>query len=231
MTIANSLSHPNLLIGTHREKINISSVELDFTVKEKQVQGQSQQVSFYEYVAVRPIKHIGDMSAQEVYNVWYNRTDFNNFKSSFLDTVRMMSLGEYDGDDESKCSRGLEGRTRDGAMKRKMNKYHSRQAVLSEQDRQRSIGVSNDKMISDVYIVENFSCRLEALEVGIQDQYEVFDGPRKVDISELEMTVLDGMAQDISSDEEIDYCHVGRSKDLFSESRRTESSVTDEVRE
>mmetsp|Transcript_26788 Transcript_26788/g.39631 ORF Transcript_26788/g.39631 Transcript_26788/m.39631 type:complete len:230 (-) Transcript_26788:51-740(-) len=229
MTIANNLlNHPNFLLGVHPEEITTSHEQY---VKERDLRREERKVTFHEIVAVRPIEHIGDMNAEDVYNIWYRGTDFNSFKRSFLNTIQMMLLGNYNGDDLNNCARGLECRTRDGAYKRKMNKYHSRQAVLSEQDRQTSIGIRNEHMISDVYTMETISARLEALELGIQDQNEVFEEVRKIKNFEMEVIALDVMTEEMSSDEEIDYCDEGGATQIFSDRRGAENSVTDELRE
>merc|ERR1712224_217737 len=142
--------------------------------------------------------------------------DFNKFKRSFLNTVRMMSSGVHIEDNENTV-RGLEGRTREGAFKRKSNKHHGRQAVLCEQDRQRSIGIHNEEMISDAYVNENLKCRLEALEMGIKDQYEVFEELRKINEFDVEEMDLEGMVEDVSSDEELDYCNGDKAAEILSE--------------
>jgi len=170
--------------------------------KPKPSQVPKRRVTFKQVVAVRPIKHVDNMTDDELDDVWYNRDDFDGFKMSFLRIVKLLSSGAYLGDDENNCTRGLEGRTREGAFLRKANKYHGRQAVLFEQQRQRSLGINDENLISKAYIVENLRCRLTALEKGIQDQNEVFEELTNISDYNDETTET---TEELSSDEELSF--------------------------
>lgn len=195
------LLQPKVLGGVHFEK-----------PKPKPVETPKRRVSFKQVVAVRPIKHVDNMTDEELDDVWYNRDDFDGFKMSFLRIVKLLSSGAYLGDDENNCARGLEGRTREGAFLRKANKYHGRQAVLYEQQRQRSLGINDDNLISKAYIVENLRCRLTALEMGIQDQNEVFEELTNISdccvddtVSEKDNDETTETTEELSSDEELSF--------------------------
>lgn len=183
--------------------------------KPKPIESQKRRVTFKQVVAVRPIKHVDNMTDEELDDIWYNRDDFDGFKMSFLRIVKLLSSGAYLGDDENNCARGLEGRTREGAFLRKANKYHGRQAVLCEQQRQRNLGINDENFISKAYIVENLRCRLTALERGIQDQNEVFEELTNMNDCSIDDTVSEVSDQDndettetteeLSSDEELSF--------------------------
>lgn len=130
-------------------------------------------VQFKETVSVRPIVHVNNMCDDEIADVWYNKTECQDMKRSMALTVKMISAGLFQGDDDEHCARGLEYRTRAGATRRRENKVNALDAVLDEQDRQRGRGMEpDDEAIRQCFLDENLHCRLAALEKGIADQEE-----------------------------------------------------------
>lgn len=158
-------------------------------------------VHFKETVSVRPIPHVDNIPADEVAAVWFCKKDFEDMKKSFATTLRLIAYGEFKADDAEHCARGLEFRTRAGALARRENKWNALNAVLDEQDRQRELGINNDKLLSQIYITENRLCRQSALELGRQDEEEA----REYVVTPVVEDVV--MADSSSeSDEEMDYC-------------------------
>jgi hypothetical protein len=166
---------------------------------------------FNQVVNVRPIKHLDNMSDEEVNAIWFSREDFEDMKDSYAETVRMISKGAFKGDDDEHCARGLEYRTREGAFKRKTNKWNALQAVLDEQDRQQRLGINDDELLREAYVEENLHCRLAALELGIQDQDDA--------LAEYE-TEVDQEEED-SSLEELDYGDIYKEKEPLQEPTRS----------
>jgi hypothetical protein len=162
---------------------------------------ERRRVHFKETVSVRPITHVDNIPTDEVAAVWFCKKDFEDMKKSFATTLRLIAYGELKGDDSEHCARGLEFRTRVGALARRENKWNALNAVLDEQDRQRELGISNDKLLSQIYITENRLCRQSALELARRDEVEA----RQFHIT---TAVDDDVMADSSSesDEEMDYC-------------------------
>ena len=162
---------------------------------------ERRRVHFKETVSVRPITHVDNIPADEVAAVWFCKKDFEDMKKSFATTLRLMAYGEFKADDEDHCARGLEFRTRAGALARRENKWNALNAVLDEQDRQRELGISNDKLLSQIYITENRLCRQSALDLARSDEEEA----REFLITPV---VSDDVMGDSSleSDDEMDYC-------------------------
>jgi hypothetical protein len=73
-------------------------------------------------------------------------------------------------DNDKYCSRGLECRTRKGASVRRANRWNALDAVFVEQDRQRDLGIRNEKLLCQIYVAETCRSRLKALTLGIQDE-------------------------------------------------------------
>lgn len=160
-------------------------------------------VQFKETVSVRPIRHVNAMCDDEI-NVWYCRSEFDRMKRSFAATVKMITIGLYEGDDEDHCARGLEFRTRAGALKRRGNKLNALNAVLDEQDRQREHETIDQERIRKIYVNENLHCRLSALELGLHDRDEA---QKLEDESE-------SSSDSDSSEDEMDYCDMYRNPSL-----------------
>jgi len=248
MPVATIRSQPRLL---QPEEINIPpGVDCGYRKHRKQLkagsssgsggnhrqQSRRRKVTFKQVVAVRPIKHVDNMTDDELDDIWFNRDDFDTFKMSFVRTVKLLSSGAFKGDDENHCARGLEGRTREGAFQRKSNKYHGRQAVLFEQERQRSLGINEDKLISEAYVVENLRCRLTALEMGIKDQNEVFEELSQIkdelsQINECSMEDLDFEDSFTEATEELTSSDEDSSSDADEEDLDPEDNVSATITE
>lgn len=163
-----------------------SSAEFDKTnmVKTKQNAAQSlppqkKKVSFNRLVFVRETLHIADYAFEEKRNTWFNKTEMQNIKAGMAATLRLIVSGNYQGDDDNHCSRGLEFRSRAGSRKRKENKLLALDAVLGEQDNQYNDGIINAKAISVVYQQVSLRPRIGAHERGVQDQI-VADADRRL---------------------------------------------------
>jgi hypothetical protein len=193
---------PDSIITT-TEKSNIKS---SLTIlNSSRTEQRRRNVAFKDTVSVRPITHVKDLSEEMIRTIWYNKKDFEDMKKSFASTVRIMSQIDPNIDNEEHCSRGLEYRTRVGANARRENKWNALNAVLDEQDRQQEMGVSNEKLLCQLYVTDNCICRLKALKLGIQDEkiaktiyLESKESPNE------EMTDMSSNSE--SSDDVMDYC-------------------------
>jgi hypothetical protein len=130
-------------------------------------------VSFNKNVFVRETLHKADYTIEERENTWFQKFEMAQIKADMVATVRLFTRGALAEDTVEHCSRGLEFRPREGANRRKMNKFRALEAVLDEQDEQFVDGIINEKAISMVYQSVSLRCRKEAHDRGICDAMEV----------------------------------------------------------
>jgi hypothetical protein len=70
------------------------------------------------------------------------------------------------------CFRGLEGKTTEGLIKKRMVKAHARDAVFQEQDRQWELGTTNPEKIAHIYRKSTEVARTSARLLGLRDAKE-----------------------------------------------------------
>ena len=121
------------------------------------------------------IPHLRDLSKNQVRSTWYDRTEFQAMRVSFVPVIKKMMKGESVEETDQETVRGLEYRTRDGALRRQHNKLHSIHAVLDEQERQYRYSASgqiNRDLLSEVYQACTIHCAAEAHSLGLHDEEE-----------------------------------------------------------
>jgi hypothetical protein len=165
-------------------------------------------LSFKPTVSVRPIPHIDDISEKIIHDVWFSKRDFEEMKKSFSQTLRAMSQYESDLDNEEHCFRGLEYRTREGELERRRNKWNALNAVLDEQDRQKSLGIGNDKLLCQIYKTESNMCQQQALLLGKKD--EMVAKAVYFEIEQDKMNMYDTSIDSECSEEDFAYRNVYR---------------------
>lgn len=134
---------------------------------------RKRRVRFAKSKEVHPIVHIKDMPKEDVRNTWYDRNDFEAMKQSFIPIIRSMMKGETVEESNEQTVRGLEFRTRKGAIHRQHNKLEAITAVLDEQDRQYNEGVLNDELLSETYRACASHCQDAAYMLGLQDEASI----------------------------------------------------------
>jgi hypothetical protein len=168
-----------------RARIRLASAELEKTPSLEMLENESnvasgqaripksRTVSFFPGVSVRECLHINNFTDDEVYNTWYKKPDFSRIKTSFIYIVQKLSNGSWEGDTENETARGLEYRTREGSMKRKVNKLNGLMVVLDEQESQWNRGIHDDEAIAAAY--RDVSCKsLELVRLlAARDEAEV----------------------------------------------------------
>jgi len=123
-----------------------------------------------DYTKVFPVPHIDDMSEEEILSIWYDHTDYDIMKQSIIPLLKKMMRGARIDETDSETVRGLEYRTREGALKRQHNKVNSINAVLDEQDRQLSLGIHDVQRICEIYVDSSRHCALSARDLGEMDE-------------------------------------------------------------
>jgi hypothetical protein len=160
-------------------------------------------VLFRDNVSVRPITHMNEMSMDHIRAIWYEKKDFVEMKKQMAVTLRIMSHGGQPNiDTEEHCSRGLENRTKEGALVRRENKCNALNAVLDEQDRQRELRIQNDALICQIYALENHLSQLRALRFGIRDE----EVARGIYLENELQRMLDISCHSSFTDSEMEYC-------------------------
>ena len=97
--------------------------------------------------------------------------------------------------------RGLEYRTRKGAVRRQHNKLEAISAVLDEQDRQYNEGLFNEELLAEVYRSCASHCQDEAYILALKDEATARDL-----LTEPELTETEGSSEDELLDlDESDY--------------------------
>lgn len=127
-------------------------------------------ITWNEDVYVQETHHINDFTDEEIFLCWFDKRDYANMKMEFASTVKMITLGRFNGDTEEHCARGLEYRTREGAHKRKLNKLTALCAVLDEQERQRLHGEWSDEKISECYIRAGAKSQIVSHRLALLDE-------------------------------------------------------------
>jgi hypothetical protein len=116
------------------------------------------------------VPHIDDMTEEEVKAIWYEKADYEKIKMSMIPLIRKMMRKEVIEETDKETIRGLEYRTRQGAIRRQHNKLEAITAVLDEQDRQLDCdGFINEDLLSEVYRHFNSHCQEEAHMLGLGD--------------------------------------------------------------
>lgn len=118
----------------------------------------------------RLIPHIDELAESEILAIWYEKTEYDVMKQSFIPTIRKMMKGDTIEETNEDTVRGLEFRTRPGAIRRQHNKLQALHAVLEEQERQKINGHLNDDQLADVYRSCASHCAEAAYLLGLQDE-------------------------------------------------------------
>jgi hypothetical protein len=144
-------------------------------------------VSFAAQVAIKSIGCRGDMSSEEIAAAYYSQSEHSNMKKCMIPVIRAMMKGETIEESNDSTARGLEYRTRKGALLRQRNKVVSITSVLDEQDRQRSTGYGDVDEIRDVYLQNSAHCLVSAHQLGVEDEVaakEIIDQPLELPVEE-----------------------------------------------
>lgn len=116
------------------------------------------------------ITHINDMSDEEVVGIWYEKHEYDKIKNDIVPIVKRMMKGERIEETNELTIRGLEYRTRKGAIRRQHNKVESITAVLDEQDRQIEADINDPELLRQAYLEISVPCHREANDLGISDE-------------------------------------------------------------
>ena len=117
-----------------------------------------------------PIQHIDEMDEADVLATWYEKKDYDAIKSKIIPIIRKMMKKEDIPETDKETVRGLEYRTRQGALRRQHNKLEAITAVLEEQQRQQAVGENDDESLRKAYLNACSHCQEEACELAAEDE-------------------------------------------------------------
>lgn len=119
------------------------------------------------------VPHVKDMEYDEIQSLWWEKKDLDGNKNEIMAILRKMMKGQKIDENNKQTTRGLEYRTRQGALKRQHNKFYATLAVMEEQERQFYSEGRDEELIRDAYRTVTSVCQEEAYELALQDEQEV----------------------------------------------------------
>lgn len=147
-------------------------------------------VSFFPNVSVQEIPHIVDLDIDEIEATWYTKAEYKAVKQSVASILRLMINGGLTNNEEEECTRGLEHRTPEGAMKRKANKLNAFQVVYEAQESQWEDNKHDPDAISILYQMQTYKSRERCIKLGIHDAMVARDENPTTEIIEEQMKKL-----------------------------------------
>jgi len=132
-------------------------------------------IRFDEFDEMQTILHINDYTGQEIKKSWYKREDYDKMvllarKTAEMVEERRKELRKIDKKMKPIESRGLEAWTQMGAMKVKVLKDTSVEAVWNEQSRQWDAGTYEADKIRDVYVEITKNSHVSARDRAFSDE-------------------------------------------------------------
>lgn len=127
-------------------------------------------VRFENRIRVKEVRHRNDMSSEMITSMWLTMEDYLTCKEAIRRTIRLMMANEIvDEDCDGLCTRGLEGRTRDGSAYRTKKKDAVKRIVLFEQQQQWREGIVDEERIALLCSAQSAQCTLDARMMAMLD--------------------------------------------------------------
>lgn len=163
----------------HYDVDSMSSAEMDVEpVKTELETTTKKSVSFSHAVQCRETLHVNNYTDAELHSCWYTVAKFDEMREEYQPTIRMLKYGQYPGDSDELCARGLECRVKNGALERRNNKMMAWEAVFQEQHFQAHAGIQDDVAIAMAYSAANHHCMIAAYNLGLMDEYATRPVPK-----------------------------------------------------
>jgi hypothetical protein len=159
----------NVPLHQQQEKSLIHSELLISSTSIKKGRGVKS-VQFKDTTTFREILPLSEISDDEMAEVWYNEDDYAEIKGHVTDTIRRVSNGEPVGEEDGYCMRGLEGRTKFGARRRKNNKAKALDAVWTTQVKLWKQRIDNPLVIAAAYKPHSTNAKYPAISVAHDDE-------------------------------------------------------------
>lgn len=133
----------------------------------------SQQIQIH--IEESECSYIRELTLDHIERVWWSSVDYTRMKAQNRETAMLMEK-RIDLDGVEQTSRGLEGKTMNGTMRRHDQIHRAINAVLDEQDRLEAVGEKSERIeasISELYAKVSRLSSLEAIFRAKQDRKEV----------------------------------------------------------
>ena len=137
-------------------------------------------VSFCSSVKVKKTKHFNDYTAQEIQDCWYSPKEAKIVRSQALQMAKQLEDPTTGYIKTSEYSRGLEILSSQSRRTRMEKRYQVWDAVLDEQELQRTKGIRDDETIASIYSACCYESALAALTQGYADQHDVYAPSRHI---------------------------------------------------
>mmetsp|Transcript_11500 Transcript_11500/g.11213 ORF Transcript_11500/g.11213 Transcript_11500/m.11213 type:complete len:201 (-) Transcript_11500:98-700(-) len=125
-------------------------------------------VRFSPKVHIKHTISINDMTDEEIANTWIQEEEEYRIRK------RCQELIAYADDSSSSsscyCLRGLESHTKDGMIRKELNRYDSKMLVMDEQDQQYLNDCVDEEKIASVYQEISQQCQLQAERMAQKDR-------------------------------------------------------------
>mmetsp|Transcript_32980 Transcript_32980/g.46833 ORF Transcript_32980/g.46833 Transcript_32980/m.46833 type:complete len:199 (+) Transcript_32980:70-666(+) len=142
--------------------------------RRRRKQEKIKEVRFSSENQVNEVLHLNNYTAIECHNTWYSETEYEYMQWREMAQLRSV-LKRGIPVSPNFTLRGLEKRTKKGALKRQENKEQGWSSVLHEQELQRLEGVCDAQMIRMMYMKSSMRCQREAEERGDEDAWAAID--------------------------------------------------------
>ncbi|KAL3907757.1 MAG: hypothetical protein SGARI_003382, partial [Bacillariaceae sp.] len=135
-------------------------------------------VRFHKTIYNRRIPHLNDMSQRLRETIWIQPEEYLEIRQRCIATLKIMTTGTITDEEMERgdlCPRGLEGKTKEGAARRREYKHESVLAVLEEQSFLWNEQVEDDEAIMEAYQVFTIPNAEDAYEMGHFDEIAIQD--------------------------------------------------------
>jgi len=150
----------------YRKKSNLSKL---IALDESVTPPKPKSVSFQDTVTFREIRPRHFIGLEEIRDVWYNDEEYAKIKKSVKATVKKSEKGESIDEANEITMRGLEGRTKFGARRRKNNKAAALEAVWETQTELWKNNSNHPLMIAAAYRPHSNNAKLFARQLAHAD--------------------------------------------------------------
>ncbi|KAG7359805.1 hypothetical protein IV203_034903 [Nitzschia inconspicua] len=127
-------------------------------------------VQFKDTVTYREILPLSEISDEEMAEVWYNEDEYAEIKNHVTDTIKRVTDGDSVDECNGYCMRGLEGRTKFGARRRKNNKAKALDSVWTTQVKMWKKRIDNPLLIAAAYKPHSTNAKYPAIAVAHDDE-------------------------------------------------------------
>ena len=138
---------------------------------ETSIHEQRKHVSFDDMDTVYEIPNLKYFTCKEKKACWFTLQDMNQMKEQLRKDAKIIDFGILI---QGTCvsNRGLECKTRAGAIRKRQLRINAYAAVFKEIEFQRREGIIDDEMLADTYYISSLQSAREAYLIARQDEAE-----------------------------------------------------------